>query len=64
MGAALRSTYEREGMKEHTQPKSYEPPRVQILGPVHVLTQSGLPAKQYGGADGAMFNQQSVSWAS
>ena len=51
-------------MTEHTKPPSYEPPRVQVLGPVHVLTQSGLPAKQFGGADGAMYQSTSVSWAS
>jgi hypothetical protein len=43
---------------------TYEAPAVRVLGTVQVLTQSGLPLKQYGGADGAMYNQQSVSWAS
>ena len=44
-GQALQSADEREGMKEHTQAPSYEPPRVQVLGPVHVLTQSGSSSK-------------------
>ena len=49
----------------HTnQTRGYEAPAVRVLGTVQVLTQSGIPAKQYGGADGAMFNQQSVSWSS
>ncbi len=43
---------------------NYEPPAVRVLGTVQSLTQSGIPLKQYGGADGAMFSQQSVSWAS
>lgn len=43
---------------------NYEAPAVRVLGTVQVLTQSGMPLKQYGGADGASYNQQSVSWAS
>ena len=46
------------------QTSTYEPPAVRVLGTVQVLTQSSPPAKQWGGADGAMFSQQSVSWAS
>jgi hypothetical protein len=42
---------------------NYEAPAVRVLGSVQLLTQS-IPLKQFGGADGAMFNQQSVSWAS
>ena len=42
----------------------YEPPAVRVLGTVQLLTQSGIPLKQFGGADGAAFQQQSVSWAS
>jgi hypothetical protein len=45
------------------QTNMYEAPAVRVLGSVQVLTQS-LPSKQYGGADGASYNQQSVSWAS
>jgi hypothetical protein len=41
----------------------YKPPRLKALGSVHDLTQS-IPLKVYGGADGALFNQQTVSWAS
>ncbi len=47
---------------QHTN-TTYEPPRLRVLGSVHVLTQS-LPAKVYGGADGAVYQQQPVSWAS
>jgi hypothetical protein len=43
---------------------NYEAPAVRVLGSVQHLTQSGIPLKQFGGADGAMFNQQAVSWAS
>jgi hypothetical protein len=50
-------------MADHIRPP-YEAPRIAVLGSVHELTQSGPPAKQVGGADGAMWNQQSVSWAS
>jgi hypothetical protein len=42
---------------------TYETPAVRVLGSVQHLTQS-IPLKQFGGADGAMFAQQSVSWAS
>ena len=45
-------------------PSHYEAPAVRVLGSVQQLTQSGIPLKQFGGADGAMFEQQSVSWAS
>jgi hypothetical protein len=51
-------------MKEHTPAPHYEPPRLRVLGPVHVLTQSGIPAKQFGGSDGAVYQNQDVSWAS
>jgi hypothetical protein len=43
---------------------TYEAPAVRVLGPVQVLTQSGIPLKQYGGSDGASYNQQPVSWSS
>jgi alanine dehydrogenase len=51
------------GVMETRHNSPYEPPRLKVLGSVHELTQS-IPAKVYGGADGAMYNQQSVSWTS
>jgi len=50
-------------LKEKEQGSHYVPPQVRVLGSVHALTQ-GLPAKQIGGADGAFYMGQSVSWAS
>ena len=52
------------GLMDTHKVTNYEPPAVRVLGTVQSLTQSGIPLKQYGGADGAMFSQQSVSWAS
>lgn len=46
------------------QTTNYEAPAVRVLGAVQALTQSSPPLKQFGGADGAMYEQQSVSWAS
>lgn len=50
--------------KQQGQQSRYEPPQIRVLGSVYALTQSGPPAKQYGGSDGASYNQQSVSWTS
>jgi hypothetical protein len=41
---------------------TYEPPRVRVLGSVHVMTQS--TNKTAGGADGLTFNQQPIHWTS
>jgi hypothetical protein len=53
-----------ESLKEAAQGTRYEPPQVRVLGSVRVLTQSSPPPKQFGGADGAVYDQQSVSWTS
>jgi hypothetical protein len=55
-GTAVKSVTDKAQM-------AYAPPRLRVLGAVHVLTQS-IPAKVIGGADGAFYEQQSVSWAS
>ena len=53
-----------ESLKESIPGSRYEPPQVRVLGSVYALTQSSPPAKQFGGADGAVYETQSVSWTS
>ena len=50
--------------KQQRQQTSYEAPQIRVLGSVYSLTQSGPPAKQWGGSDGAAYQSQTVSWTS
>ena len=44
--------------------QTYMTPQLTIYGSVTEITAQTIPTKQFGGSDGALWQQTSVSWAS
>jgi len=44
--------------------RAYTTPQLAVYGSVAEITAQNIPAKQFGGSDGALWQQQSVGWAS
>ena len=55
---------EQQTLFEKHEKMAYTTPQLIVYGSVAEITAQSVPAKSFGGSDGAMWQQQPVVWAS